>query len=83
MLSWLNRLGQEKRLWFRNPVISYYYTLDGTVAESPTSTLAAAVVRSSSSADGETDMSVLAVTRLSDDSFYRKRKKGPKTKFVA
>jgi hypothetical protein len=23
--SWLNRLGQEKRLWFRNPVISYYY----------------------------------------------------------
>jgi len=25
VLSWLNRLGQEKRLWFRNPVISYYY----------------------------------------------------------
>jgi hypothetical protein len=25
VLSWLNRLGQEKRLWFRNPVIIYYY----------------------------------------------------------
>jgi hypothetical protein len=25
VLSWLNRLGQEKKLWFRNPAINYYY----------------------------------------------------------
>jgi hypothetical protein len=27
VLSWLNRLGQEKRLWFRNPVIIYYFII--------------------------------------------------------